>query len=224
MECLSRSFLSGSHHRPDRYNGPMILLNARRALLFPIRPMHTLDISRLARFGLTATLAGLLSACSSFNLSTGSMLESLQPYSPEVVQGNFVSKEQLDYLKPGLSKNQVRNVLGTPLVMSMFHTNRWDYVFSIKRQGTEYQQRRLTLIFKGDVLERFEGDPVPTEQEFIASISKKSEKPLVVPRLEATPEELQKFQEANPVTFKPQAPAPIGANKVYPPLEPEAAK
>lgn len=202
----------------------MILSNARRALHFLFRPMHTLDIFRIARLGLPVALTSLLCACGSFGNTTSSMLDTLKPYSPEVVQGNFVSKEQLNYLKPGLTKLQVRNVLGTPLVTSMFHSNRWDYVFSIKRQGTEYQQRKLTLIFKGEVLERFEGDPVPTEEEFIASISRKSDKPPVVPRLEATPEELQKFQEANPATFKSPAPAPVGGNKVYPPLEQEAAK
>jgi outer membrane protein assembly factor BamE len=183
--------------------------------------MPTLDHSRLSRCGLMLALTALTCACSSVNTTTSSLLNVVKPYAPDVVQGNFVSREQLDLLKPGLTKNQVRGLLGTPLVTSMFHSNRWDYIFSIKRQGTEYQQRKLTLIFKADVLERYEGDPVPSEAEFISSISRGGEKAPVIPRLEASPEELQKFQEANPVTFKPQAPAPASGSKAYPPLEQE---
>ena len=51
------------------------------------------------------------------------------------MQGNFVSKEQVEALRPGMSRQQVRDILGTPLVTSVFHADRWDYVFTIKRQG-----------------------------------------------------------------------------------------
>jgi outer membrane protein assembly factor BamE len=47
-----------------------------------------------------------------------------------VVQGNFVSREQVEFLKPGMTRQQVRDVLGTPLVASLFHADRWDYVFT----------------------------------------------------------------------------------------------
>ena len=61
--------------------------------------------------------------------------DSITPYKVEVVQGNFVSKEQVEALKPGMSRQQVRDILGTPLVTSVFHGDRWDYVFTLKRQG-----------------------------------------------------------------------------------------
>ena len=81
-------------------------------------------------------LLALLSACSlpRLNVATDAVL-----YIPEVVQGNFVSREQKEFLKPGLSRMQVREVLGTPLVASVFHEQRWDYVFTIRRQGVPAQ-------------------------------------------------------------------------------------
>ena len=90
-------------------------------------------------------------------------------YKPEVVQGNFVSREQVQALRPGMPRQAVRDVLGTPLVTSLFHANRWDYAFTIRRQGSEPQQRRFSVFFKNDVLERIEGDPLPTEAEFTAA-------------------------------------------------------
>ena len=95
------------------------------------------------------------------------------PYKVDVVQGNFVSKEQVEALKPGMSRQQVRDILGTPLLTSVFHADRWDYVFTLKRQGVTAQARKLTVFFKGDVLERFEGDAMPTEAEFVATLDNK---------------------------------------------------
>jgi outer membrane protein assembly factor BamE len=90
------------------------------------------------------------------------------PYKIDVVQGNFVSREQVEALQPGMSRQQVRDILGTPLVTSLFHADRWEYVFTIKRPGEEIQTRKLTVFFQGDLLQRFEGDPMPSETEFVA--------------------------------------------------------
>ena len=75
-------------------------------------------------------------------------------YQHEVVQGNFVSKEQVQALRAGMPRQAVREILGTPLVTSVFHAERWDYAFTIRRQGSEPQLRRFTVYFKGDVLDR----------------------------------------------------------------------
>jgi len=99
-----------------------------------------------------------------------SITDSIGPYKVEVVQGNFVSREQVEALKPGLTRQQVRDVLGTPLVTSVFHADRWDYVFTLKRQGVDPQSRRLSAFFKGDQLERVEGDTTPSEAEFISAL------------------------------------------------------
>ena len=160
-------------------------------------------------------LLGLLSACSvpRLSVSTDAVL-----YIPEVVQGNFVSREQKDFLKPGMSRLQVKEVLGTPLVSSVFHEDRWDYVFTIRRQGVPPQNFSLSIWFKGDVLDRITGDDLPSETEFVTKLV--ADKPsLKVPVLEAKDEDLRKFpapvRKTEPVTA-PVAPLPAS----YPPLEP----
>ena len=149
------------------------------------------------RFALALTAAAglaVLSGCGNLGIGdrTRSALNAITPYKIEVVQGNFVSKEQVAQLKPGISRQQVREVLGTSLLTDVFHSNRWDYVFTIKRQGVEPQQRRLTVFFSGELLERFEGDEMPSEEEFVATLDtrKRSGK---VPQLEATEDQLGKF-------------------------------
>lgn len=139
----------------------------------------------------------------------------LQPYRVPVVQGNVVTREQVAVLRPGMSRIQVRDILGTPLLTSVFHADRWDYVFTLKRQNAEPQARRVTVFFKGDVLERFEADELPSETEFVSTLGRK-ETPKV-PVLEATPEKLQEFPPpAAPAAAQALPPLPAS----YPPLEP----
>lgn len=93
------------------------------------------------------------------------------PYRPDIVQGNFVSKEQLESIRPGMNKEQVKQILGTPLVIDMFHPNRWDYVFSYRSGATqEAEVRRVTLTFNGLQLAKIDADQVPTEQGFIDEV------------------------------------------------------
>lgn len=149
------------------------------------------------------------------------MVGSITPYKVEIVQGNFVSREQVAALKPGMSRQQVRDVLGTPLVASVFHADRWDYVFTLKRQGVPAQERKLAVFFKGGVLDRFEGDEMLSESEFVATLDNKR-KDAKVPVLEASQESLKQFSSAHaaPVPATPSAePAPAAS---YPPLEPPA--
>ena len=94
-----------------------------------------------------------------------------QPYVPDVVQGNFISSEQYAKLKLGMTREQVRQILGTPLLASYFHANRWDYVFEFKRAGQRVgAERHVTVYFDGDKLVKFEGDALPTEVELVAEI------------------------------------------------------
>ena len=168
--------------------------------------------------GVAASLC--LGACSNLGTRTRAALGAVTPYKVEVVQGNFVSKEQVELLKPGMSRQQVREILGTSLLTDVFHSDRWDYVFTIRRQGVEPQQRRLTLFFKGELLERFQGDEMPSEQEFVAGLDarKFSGK---VPQLEASEDQLKKFTPAKSDSASgatPPAPlAPLPPS--YPPLE-----
>jgi outer membrane protein assembly factor BamE len=161
--------------------------------------------------------AVVLAGCGTVNGASDRLAGAITPYKVPVVQGNFVSREQAAFLKPGLSRQQVRDLLGTPLVASVFHADRWDYVFTIRRQGVEPQSYRLTLLFKGDELERFEGDTLPTEAEFIASLDA-NRRGKAVPVLEATDAQLERF--AVPArTPASAAPAPAPAPASYPPLD-----
>jgi outer membrane protein assembly factor BamE len=115
----------------------------------------------------------VLGACTSAvdNTQRAWMNSIFQPYVPDVVQGNFISSEQYAQLKVGMSREQVRQIMGTPLLASYFHANRWDYVFEFKREGqTIGKERRVTLFFEGDKLIKFDGDALPTEVELVAEI------------------------------------------------------
>jgi outer membrane protein assembly factor BamE len=161
-------------------------------------------------------LLGLLSACSMPRLKLSA--DALTYYIPEVVQGNFISREQKEFLKLGMSRQQVRDVLGTPLVASVFHDQRWDYVFTIRRQGVQPQSFSVSVWFKGDELERIVGDELPSETEFVTKLVTQKAN-LKVPRLEAKEEDLRKFPVPvrNPETSAAPAP-PLPSS--YPPLEP----
>jgi outer membrane protein assembly factor BamE len=188
-----------------------------------------LDLSVLAArrslsvLGLLA-LVSVLPACSSMPSLSSSLpsVESLvTPYRIDIIQGNFVSREQAAALTPGMPRTQVRDVLGTPLLASIFHADRWDYVFTFSRSGQPPQKRKLTVFFKGDLLERVESDELPSEAEFVASIEprKRIQK---TPVLEASEQDLQAFAKDNAKAALASAPAPVPPISNYPPLEPSA--
>jgi outer membrane protein assembly factor BamE len=85
-------------------------------------------------------------------------------YKMPVQQGNLVSAEMVDALQPGMNKRQVRYLLGTPLLMDMFHQDRWDYTYTIQRGRNPMEVKRLTIWFQDDALVRIDGDikPDPT--------------------------------------------------------------
>lgn len=161
----------------------------------------------------------LACACSSVQDASLQMANWITPYRIEIVQGNFVSREQVEALRPGLTRVQVREILGTPLVESLFHADRWDYVFTLKRDGVATQLRKLAVFFKDDRLERHEGDPMPSEAEFAATLTPARSSGAKLPVLEvdlgpaaaaATP-----AASAPAAAARPSAAAP----RVYPPLE-----
>ncbi len=169
-----------------------------------------------ARCAALALLGAALAGCAG---PTHRLANAVTPYRIDVVQGNFISSEQVAALKPGMGRQQVREILGTPLMASVFHTDRWEYVFTLKRPGQDVQSRRLTVFFKDNVLDHTEGDEMPTEAEFVASLASKVSRPKV-PQLEATEAQLARFP-AKPDTAPPldaQPPAAPPATH-YPPLE-----
>ncbi len=163
-------------------------------------------------------LAGvtLLGGCSSFNATSTRMAGVITPYKVDVVQGNFVAREQIAALKPGMNRIQVREIMGTPLLASVFHLDRWDYVFTMRRQGTEPQARRVAVFFKGNVMERVQADELPTETEFLASLDS-GRKRGEAPNLQASEEALSKYPPPPPATTSNKNLPPLPSS--YPPLE-----
>jgi len=104
------------------------------------------------------------------------------PYRIEIQQGNFVSQEMVSQLKPGMSKDQVRFVLGTPLITDSFHADRWDYVFRRQRVNSrELEQRKLTVLFEDGKLKRIDGDVIPAGSADAAAVKTREAKPELQP-------------------------------------------
>ena len=181
-------------------------------------------LSRLSRPTIASVaLAGLaaLSGCTLVSRTMSDGITSvITPYRVEVVQGNVVTKEQIAAIKPGTPSSRVREVLGSPLLADAFHAQRWDYVFVIRRPGTEPQQRAVVVLFDGDNVKSVEAPDLPSELEFVASISK-PERHGSPPKLELTDEEraaLPPPPKSEPAVTTAAAP-PQGAAREYPPLE-----
>ncbi|MDR1228915.1 MAG: outer membrane protein assembly factor BamE [Azoarcus sp.] len=89
----------------------------------------------------------------------------LAPYRIDVRQGNYVDETMLAQIKPGMTRDHVRFVLGSPLVADVFRTDRWDYIYRFKPGRGEAQQRTISVFFNGDQFDRIEGDVTPLEGE-----------------------------------------------------------
>ena len=162
--------------------------------------------------------AAALAGCSSLQPTTDKWLGVITPYRIDIMQGNVVTQELAAQVKPGMTREQVRDLLGSPLLTSAFHADRWDYVFTLRRQGVEPQRRSVVAVFKDNKLDKLEAPDLPSEQDFVTSVrpmrSGGSE-----PALALTDEQ----KRALPPPVKTETPAtvtPQGAVRPYPPLEP----
>ncbi len=173
-------------------------------------------LSSQRRLGLAATLVAslALTGCESLQ-RTDSLFGLITPYRIDIVQGNAITKEQAAQIKPGMSRLQVRDILGTPLITDPFHVQRWDYLFTLRRPNTQVQRRSVVVYFDGDVVRSIEAGELPSEREFVASISRF--KDLRTPKLELSEDE----RKALPIPPRPPAPPaePVGPVRIYPPLE-----
>jgi len=97
--------------------------------------------------------------------SCGTALPTVRPYKLDVQQGNVVTSKMLLQLRPGMTKSQVRFIMGTPLIQDSFHGNRWDYVYQMREQGKITEQRRVILDFESDSLKAVRGDVIPKGSE-----------------------------------------------------------
>ena len=116
---------------------------------------RTMALLRHSRLYQVSLLAIALAGCGS--------LEFPGVYKLTIQQGNIVSQEMIDRLKPGMTRSQVQFVLGNPVLADSFNRDRWNYVYTIAIPGQDLIERELVIIFEDDRLLRFEGDYVPSE-------------------------------------------------------------
>lgn len=116
---------------------------------------------------LALCVAALLPACKSPEMVP--KIPGLQPYRITIQQGNNLSQEMVSQLKLGMTREQVRFVLGTPLLMDVFHADRWDYVYYRQSPDGKREQRNLSVVFEKDKLARVLGDLVPPEGAAVQS-------------------------------------------------------
>ncbi len=185
--------------------------------------MPSFFISRACVFVFrTAAIGGAvlaISGCAAV-VNKDKVLGFVTPYKVEVVQGNVVTSEQAAMIKPGLTRAQVRDILGSPLLMDVFHADRWDYIFTIRRQGAEPQRRQVTVYFEGDALKSINAPDLPAEREFVASIDT-FKAPRKTPVLSLSEEQLNRLPapKALPAAGAASAAAVAEPTRSYPPLE-----
>jgi len=151
-------------------------------------------------------MAALLPACKSVDVPK---VPGVTPYRMVIQQGNFISQEMVSQLKPGMTKEQVRFILGTPLVTDIFHADRWDYVFFRETPDGKREQRNLSVVFEKDKLARVLGDLLPSDgaaqsSGFEAQVKPDKVKPVVKPV--AKPEAKPAAEIAKPAA---EAPKPV---------------
>jgi len=100
----------------------------------------------------------------------GTALPTIKPYKLDVQQGNVVTSKMLLQLRPGMTKSQVRFIMGTPLLQDSFHGNRWDYVYQMRENGKIIEQRRVILEFESELLKSVRGDVIPAGSDKSKSV------------------------------------------------------
>jgi outer membrane protein assembly factor BamE len=116
------------------------------------------------RLAATVTLAAAVAGiggCATSEQQYASAWRSLGVYKIDINQGNYLSQDMVDKLKVGMTQQQVRVILGTPLIESPFRKDRWDYVYEFSKQGKVQEHRNFTVWFADGKVTRWEGDKMP---------------------------------------------------------------
>jgi outer membrane protein assembly factor BamE len=143
------------------------------------------------RYALISAGLALLAGCSP--------LEVIKPYRMDIQQGNYISQDMISQLKIGMTKEQVRYVLGTPLVADIFHADRWDYVYYKDPRRGSREGRKIAVVFENGKLARVMGDVVAAEPKSEAPAPKE---PAAAPQPEPKPPAPKAADEAAPTQQK----------------------
>ena len=125
--------------------------------------VRTTVLPRLTHFLSTAALvvgSALVGACATVD-TYAPTLRSFGVYKLDINQGNYISQDMVDKLRVGQTRQQVKLVMGSPLIESVFRNDRWDYSYMFIRQGRTLEQRNFTIYFVDDKVARWEGDEQP---------------------------------------------------------------
>ncbi|HRO61710.1 MAG TPA: outer membrane protein assembly factor BamE [Burkholderiaceae bacterium] len=119
----------------------------------------------LRTLALASLLAGVVLAsvgCASKDPNRSGLLE---PFRIDLPQGNYLTREQVDQVREGMTRDQVRFLLGTPLLGHVFHTDRWDYVFRFTHPNGQSETRRVTVRFADERVASIQADPLPLRED-----------------------------------------------------------
>lgn len=160
-------------------------------------------------------VAALLSGCASSDGEKSGFHILPRVFRFPIQQGNIVTQEMVDKLQPGMTRAQVRFVMGTPLIADTFNQNRWDYLYTLKKPSGELLREQMTIQFDGDRLVGISGDYMPSSAAGAAE-------PAAEPEAPAAPAEsapIPNTDKSKPGTEKsrtPTKPAASGKVEAYP--------
>jgi outer membrane protein assembly factor BamE len=147
-----------------------------------------------------------LASCGSARLP----MPEIPAYRIEIQQGNFISQEMVSQLKIGMSKEQVRFILGTPLITDSFHADRWDYIFRRQKANSkELEEHKLAVFFQDEKLARVEGDATVTPRPGADPAAIKLPEPQREAQPAATPAAAPQSKPSAPAASAPPRPAPV---------------
>lgn len=115
-----------------------------------------------ARLSCCLALMVSLSGCSGISMPSFSMPKLPSIHKFDIQQGNVITQEMIDQLKPGMTKSQVRFIMGTPLIADTFNENRWDYYYSLYPSEGEEVREQVSIYFEDEKLVGFRGDFIPS--------------------------------------------------------------
>ena len=132
--------------------------------LTDFKPMNITKSLRSLHHMLCRRLKPLLLVCATLLIACNNVGSMDFPgvYKIGIAQGNIITQEMVDQLRPGMTKRQVIFVMGTPLVRDPYHQDRWDYIYNFQPGGGIRGQERISVFFIDDELVSFTGDFVPT--------------------------------------------------------------
>lgn len=171
-------------------------------------------------------------ACSNYSAN----LPSIKPYKMDIQQGNVVTSKMMMQLRPGMTKSQVRFIMGTPLIADSFHANRWDYIYRMQKDGKLIEQRHVILDFEDEQLKRVRGDVIPAGTGEAAAPAESAAKPAAAPGKKekglidklkfwkGDEEEAPAKLESKPALVTEPKPAPVKAQESRPAPAPQPVR